>query len=81
MSDTTWQLIVALFALIGPALVVAGLVIGRMQEKSASAHKRIDKLEATITIEFAELRAALDKAWRACPLAHGEHGGKDGVVR
>jgi hypothetical protein len=70
LSDTTWQLIIAVFALLGPALVLAGLVIGRMQEKNTSAHKRIDKLELNIDRRFDQLHAAIQRAWRACPLVH-----------
>lgn len=86
VTHETWSLVVALFALIGPALVLAGWWIGRVAEKTTSAHVRIDRLERVLTDEFHEVRKALkeslDNAWRNCPLtrrdAHDEPSSRKG---
>lgn len=78
MKLEVWHFIVALFALIGPALVILGLLLGRLIEKSNSAHLRIDRLEVTLAEEFKEmkftLRDSIEQSWKNCPLARDTHG-------
>lgn len=67
------ELIVAILALVGPALVWLGLTVGRLSERTTTSHKRIDKLEERLSTEFEKLADRLDlsirNGWRHCPLA------------
>lgn len=72
-SDWQW-----LIALIGPGLLVGGIVVGRLMEKTSAAHKRIDRLETTLKEEFQSMKEALttsiETAYLHCPLAkEGRH--------
>ena len=73
MQVDAWMLVVGLFALVGPAIAAVSLFIGRMMERTSSAHKRIDKLEQNLAAEFKatreELRHAIEMAWANCPMA------------
>ena len=66
-------LLVAVMALLGPALVYLGMQLGSLRQQTTAAHKRIDRLEETLTREFELLRTTLDQSirdgWKHCPLA------------
>jgi len=83
-----WHLVIALVALIGPALLYAGITIGRINEKTqntkdwlkavdAEAKSRDRDLERRLTNEFKTLGDRLEEAvkngWMHCPLAQKEH--------
>jgi len=65
---------IALFALIGPALVMLGIWLGTLRASTRAAHKRLDDLETLLREEFRnfrlDLRESIEKAWTNCPLAH-----------
>ena len=65
--------LIAIFALIGPALLYLGMRLGRHSEAIRRQDGRMDKLEETLSRQFKqlheELTRSLEKAWLNCPLA------------
>ena len=72
MKFEAWQLFVAMFALIGPGLVMSGM----SWERGKRNEKRLDTLERLLREELHRLgdrlEESVEKAWTNCPLAHAE---------
>lgn len=69
--------LIALLALVGPALLLLGVWLGSIRASTRSAHHRIDQIEDKLTSEFKQMREALthslERAWMNCPLAREGH--------